>query len=328
MTLARCPRRLVLLAAFCALGAAPALADVRGRRIALLTTPHAQAYVATWVAAFNKAAAELGMQVTERSSPFDAAMQSQQVDDAIGQNFDAILLNPIDPQAIQPALTRAKAAKMPVFLIINPGADGAEGLWVSYIGTDQDELGRMAGENMVKALGEIGKKDAQIVAITGSAAQLNTIRRLRGFKAALEQAPGVRLAAIEDAKWNTALSEKVASDLLVRFAGRGGIDGVYGMADNQAGAAIKAIEAAGLPLGLKDKGIVVVSSNCLKEGIANIRAGRQFSTNTQIPAEEAQFAAQKLVDFFGGKALRKNEYVPIAAITRANVDQYAAACSY
>jgi DNA-binding LacI/PurR family transcriptional regulator len=44
-------------------------------------------------------------------------------------------------------------------------------------------------------------------------------------------------------------------ELLVRFSGRGGIDGVFAMADNQATGAIQAVESAGLALGVDKKGV-------------------------------------------------------------------------
>ena len=306
----------------------PLTASADSKRIALLTTPNAQAFVATWVKTFMQGAPALGMTPTQRTSPFDAAVQSQQVDDAIGQHFDAILINNIDPVAIQPALARAKAAHIPVFLVINPGAAGSEDLYVSFIGTNQTDLGRLAGESTVEALKQAGKTRATIVAITGGASQLNTINRMNGYRAALAATPDYRIAAQQDAKWNTELSGKVTGDLLVRFAGQGGIDVIYGMADNQVGAAIQAVQAAGLPIGLEQKGVILIGSNCMKEGIGNIRDGLEYATNTQIPTQEAELALNKLAAFFAGKTLQKNEYVPISVITRANVDQFAAACSY
>jgi ribose transport system substrate-binding protein len=311
-----------------ALLAMPMTASADSKRIALLTTPNAQAFMATWVKTFMAGAPALGMTATQRTSPFDAALQSQQLDDAIGQHFDAILLNNIDPVAIQPALSRAKAAGIPVFLVVNPGAVGSENLYVSFIGTNQTELGRLAGESTVAVLRQTGKTRATIVALTGGASQLNTINRMNGFRAALAATPDFKIAAQEDAKWNTELSGKIAGDLLVRFAGQGGIDVIYGMADNQVAAAIQAVQAADLPIGLEQKGIILVGSNCMKEGIANIRDGLEYSTNTQLPTAEAELALHKVAAFFAGQTLQKNEYVPISVINRANVDQFAAACSY
>ena len=305
-----------------------ALASPQGKRIALLTTPKTQPFIGAWTTTFLKRSEGMGMKTSNFVSPFDAAMQSQQIDDAIAQKFDLIMVITINHQAIIPALTRAKAAGVPVILINNPGDPGYSDLYVSYVGSDQEKLGRLAGENLVKGLAEEGKTTAQVAAVTGTASQLNTILRMSGFKAALAQHPGIKLVAEADAKWNTALSEKVTGDLLVRFAGRGGLDGIYGMADNQATGIIQAIESANLKAGVKNKGIVVVASNCMKDGITHIQNGTQYATNTQIPVEEANVAAERVADFFNGKQLKKNEIVESYAITTANVDKFAQACSY
>jgi ABC-type sugar transport system substrate-binding protein len=118
----------------------------------------------------------------------------------------------------------------------------------------------------------------------------------------------------------------VTSDLLVRFGGH--VDGVFAMADSQAAGTIQAIQAAGLKLGVKAGGIVVVASNCTSDGIKNIRAGVQYATNTQIPVSEGKFAAEQVAAYFDGRKLEKIELVPVETVTSANVDKYAEACSY
>jgi ribose transport system substrate-binding protein len=293
-----------------------------------LSTANTQAYMGAWSATFLKAAEPLGLVVTNMTSPFDPALQSQQVDDAIAQKFDAILLVIINQQSIKPALTRAKAAGVPVILVVNPGDPSNDGLYDSFIGVDQTELGRLAGENIIKGLADAGKNTAQIAAVTGTSSQLNSSLRLAGFKEAIAKNPAIKLVAVEDGKWATAISEELTGNLLVRFSGQGGLDGVFAMADNQASGAIQAIQSAGLPLGAKDHGIVVVASNCMKDGIVHIKDGTQYATNTQIPVEEAGIAATKLADFLSGKPLKKEELVPSHSITAANVSEFAQACSY
>lgn len=305
-----------------------AIAAPQDKRIALLATVNTNPYIAAWTSTFIKNAEPFGMKVTNLTSPYDAALQSQQVDDAIAQKVDLIVLDYINDQAILPALTRAKEAGIPVVLFATPLQKAHEDLFLSYVGTDHDELGRIAGENLVKALAAEGKSTAQVVAITGVAQQLNVQMRMAGFKSVLAQHPGITLVAEEDGKWQTAQSEKLAGELLVRFSARGGIDGMFGMADNQATAAIQAVESAGLDLGVAKKGIVVVASNCMKDGIIHIRSGERFSTATQIPTQEAEIAAKKIAAYFNGETLKKYEDVKSYAIAQDNVDKFAEACSY
>ena len=63
----------------------------------------------------------------------------------------------------------------------------------------------------------------------------------------LAKNPGIDLIDVEDGSWNTAKTEKITGQLLVRFSGQGGIDGIFDMADNQATGSISAAQSAGSP---------------------------------------------------------------------------------
>ena len=305
-----------------------AVASPQGKRVMLLGTTNTNPYIGAWTSTFIKFATQAGMRVTNLSSNYDAAVQSQQIDDAIAQKFDIIVIVYVNDQAVVPALTRVKAAGIPVVLVVTPLKKEYDELFTFYVGTDHADLGRLAAESMVKGLKEEGKTKAQIVAVTGVAQQINVQTRVAAFKDVLAKNPGFELVATEDGKWNTALTEKITGELLVRFNARGGVDGVFAMADNQATGAIRAIESAGLKLGVANNGIVVVSSNCMKDGVVNIRAGRQYGTATQIPTEEAEAAAKKVAAHFNGEKLKKYELVPVFGITKENIEQFAAGCSY
>ena len=90
-----------------------AAASPEGKRVMLLGTANTNPYIGAWTSTFIKFATQAGMKVTNLSSNYDAAVQSQQVDDAIAQKFDMIVIVYVNDQAIIPALTRAKAANIP-----------------------------------------------------------------------------------------------------------------------------------------------------------------------------------------------------------------------
>lgn len=305
-----------------------AVASPEGKRVVVLATANTNPYIGAWTSTFAKLATQAGMKVTTLSANYDAAVQAQQIDDAISQKYDLIVLCYINDQAVVPALTRAKAAGIPVILYATPIKKDYEDLFLSYIGTNNSDLGRIAGENLVKALTEEGKTKARVAAITGLAQQTHVIARMDAFKAVLAQHPDIQLIDTQDGKWNTALTEKITGELLVRNNAQGGLDGIFAMADNQATGAIQAVQSAGLKLGVADKGIVVVASNCMKDGVLHIKSGEQYSTATQIPTEEAQAAATKITAYFNGTALQKYETIPVYGVTKSDVDQFAAGCSY
>src|SRR6185436_43374 len=100
----------VLLGSLFSSGTANASAE--GKRIMLLGTTNTNPYINAWTSTFSKFATQAGMKVTNLSSNYDAAVQAQQVDDAIAQKFDMIVVIYVNDQAIIPALTRAKAANV------------------------------------------------------------------------------------------------------------------------------------------------------------------------------------------------------------------------
>lgn len=305
---------------------AQAQSQLEGKKLAYLTLPTSNPFLAKLASTIQSESEALGMSVTVMSSPYDAALQSQQVSDAIAQGYDALLITPASERGILPALMTAKQMKLPVFLINSPVADGNEALYESFIGENHSELGHAAGTALAKALE--GRDKAKVALITGSLAEGVAPRRLAGFKEALADHPNIEIVATEDAKWDTAASERIAGQLFARFSAQGGLDAVYGMADNVAHGAILAAKNAGVALGTEPGQVVVVSSNCMKFGIDHIRQGEQYSTATQMPTRTGKAVVEDVAAFFEGKPVPKNNYLEVAAITRDNLDQYAEQCTF
>lgn len=316
------------VAGFALLHPADGKANPQGKRIANLTPTPAQAFIVELNRAFTTRAKEFGMTVTSFFSPFDPALQAQQVDDAIAQKFDLIAIVPVSEQAILPALARAKQAKIPVFLVNSPAKDGTEDTYVTWVGEDNTELGRIAARQVIKALGESGRPSGKVAAITGALHEGVAPRRIAGFKEIIAANPKVELVAVEDAKWDTAVSERMAGQLIARFAARGGLDAIYAMADNQSLGVIQGIEAAGRKAGGGKTDVIVVGSNCIKPTASLIRAGKLYSSGSQVPTRTGVLSAELIADHFNGKPTPKHVFQPIEAITKDNVDKWEKPCSF
>jgi ribose transport system substrate-binding protein len=300
----------------------------KGKKVAFLQTLATHPYVVATTKAFRGRAEALGMEVTFFTSMLDAALQAQQIDDAIARKFDLVVVVPTSEQAVVPALARAKQAGIPVIIVNNTPKADTEELYLTFVGQDQTAMGRLAGEAMLKALKDSGRAGGKVAMITGALQQGIAPRRVTGFREALKENPQAQIVAVEDARWDTATSERTAGQLYARFAATGGLDGVYGMADNQAVAAIRAAEAAGIAVGGSPNQLVVVGGNCLKEGLDAIKAGKMQSTITQIPTELGVRAADVINEYFSGQKLPKDVLLPITAVTKSNVAQWEAPCTY
>jgi ABC-type sugar transport system substrate-binding protein len=319
---------LVVLLSALASPAAHAAGESKGKKIAFLQTLATHPYVVATTKSFRGRAEALGMEVTVLTSMLDAALQAQQIDDAIARRFDLVVVVPTSEQAVVPALVRAKQAGVPIIIVNNTPKADTEELYVTFVGQDQTAMGRLAGEAMLKALKDSGRHGGKVAMITGALQQGIAPRRVNGFREAVKANHEVQIVAIEDARWDTATSERIAGQLYARFAATGGLDAVYGMADNQAAAAIRAAEAASIAVGGGPNQLIVVGGNCLKEGLDAIKAGKMQSTITQIPTELGVRAADVINEYFSGQKLPKEDLLPLATVTKANVAQWEAPCTY
>ena len=310
----------------CAL-AVPAMAETSSR-VALLVGPTQDKYIGAVAAAFTAAADSGGLTVTVFSTPFDPALQAQQIDDAVAQKFDLLVIQTVSQKAIVPPLTRAKSAGIPVMSIIVPLSDDAQALAVAYVGSDQTKLGALAGEAMGQALAASGRTGAKVAAITGAMDEGIGPMRMAGFKAALAKFPGLELVATEDAKWNPVNAEREAGQLLARYAAQGGLDGIYGMNDLLANAAIVSAQSASMKVGSGPGALVVIGGNCQAPGIRNLASGKMAATVLLLPAEEGTAAATVAKAILAHADVSRDTYVRADTITRANLAAYEKACSY
>lgn len=316
----------VLAAALFASAFGPAAADTKNKRIAFVATSTKNPFIAAIARTIEKEGQARGMKVTVLTSGYDSAAQDQLIGDTIAQKYDAIALLPVDAHAVIPALTRAKQAGLPVVLVNSPIEPGHEDLYTAFVGERQEELGNASGEALVHAVKN--RKTAKIAIISGTLSEATPQLRIESFKKAIAKDPKIRILSIEDAKWNMAKSEQIAGQLFARYAAQGGLDAIYAMADNMAHGVVQAAKAADVQLGTSDGKLIVVSSTCMKFGMDHIRAGRQYSTATNLPTRTGRVAVEVIADVLNGKTVKKNNFQPVESITGGNVGKYVKACTY
>ena len=306
-------------------------ASAKDKRVAVFMGPTQDKYLGALSGSFKTAAEDMGMKITVFSSPFDPALQAQQIDDAIAQKYDLMVVQIISQRAIIPVLTRVKNANIPVVLVVAPmvgNENNAQDLYLTHVGYDDVMFGRMIGEAMVAAQKAAGRSSAKIAILAGSMAEGKAPLREQAFREALKKAPGMDVVVTEDVKWNPALGERAAGQLLARFAPQGGLNGFYGMNDVVANAAIQAAEAAGVKVGTGSTDLIVVGGNCQAPGVKNIQAGKQAATLLMLPAEEGKLTATRVKEYFEGKKPEKITFLPSETITKANIEKHAQPCSY
>lgn len=103
-----------------------------------------------------RAAEQLGeIEILWQGPPLesDRAEQIKLVQNFITKKVDGICLAPLDSQALAPVVEEAKANGVPT-VIFDSGLDGSPDNYVSYVATDNEQGGKLAGRRLVEALSD------------------------------------------------------------------------------------------------------------------------------------------------------------------------------
>jgi ribose transport system substrate-binding protein len=192
----------------------------------------------------EKAAQELGVTVVWRGPLREDDRDSQvtEVENAVARGVDGIALAPLDDSALAAPVSSAMKRGIPV-VIFDSGLKGDD--YVSFVATDNDAGGRLAGEHMARLLNGKGR----IVLLRYAEGHDSTTRREQGFLAAVKQHPGLQLvsenqyggADVEEAYKK---SESILSTLK-RADGSLDVDGVFSPNESSTFAMLRVLQDNG-----------------------------------------------------------------------------------
>jgi ribose transport system substrate-binding protein len=138
----------------------------------------------------RKAAAELNVDVVWRGPlrEDDRDSQVSEVESAVARGVSGIVLAPLDEAALVAPVSSAMRSRIPV-VIIDSGLKGDD--YVSFVATDNEAGGRLAGEHLAKILGGRGR----VVLLRYAEGSESTMRREDGFLAAVKAHPGIEVVS-------------------------------------------------------------------------------------------------------------------------------------
>jgi len=247
------------------------------------------------------AADRLGVVLVVKDAGDDVEQQKTQIQELIDAKVNAILINPVDGDAIVPAVEAANAANIPV-LTIDRSASGGE--IVSHVASDNLAGGRMAGEYLAENLSGQGR----VVELEGIPGTSAAEARGAGFNEAIAASEGIEVIARETANFNREEGQTVFAALLDEHEE---IDGVFAHNDEMILGAIEAAKAAG-----RAGDIRFVGFDAVEDAVAAVESGDLLATIAQQPAEMGRLGVEAAVDHLNGKAIPASLPVDLALITK------------
>ena len=251
------------------------------------------------------------VQAAERE--VDVEKQMQIIENLIQSKVSALCITPSGSKEIVPAIVKANQAGIPVVILdtrVNPEAlAAANGKIAAFIGSDNLEGGKLAGELMVKTLGGKGK----VAILEGIPGHETGDSRLRGFRQAIAGSPGIQIVSSQTANWERDQGYNVFQNML---QAQPEIQGLFACSDLMALGAVEAIRASG-----KTGKITVIGFDAFSEARDAVRKNLMAATVAQFPAEMGRQGVENAARLLKGERIQEEMTVKIELITRENLDR-------
>ncbi|MEG7408063.1 substrate-binding domain-containing protein [Serratia marcescens] len=239
----------------------------------------------------------------------DVALQVQQVDDLINQGVDAIILNPVDTQGVQPMITAAQRAAIPLIFVNRKPEVPLSGA-TAYVGSDSALSGRLQMEALAKKMNYRGN----VAILMGALSNEETRERTRAVEAVIAKHKDLKVVEKQTAKWQRNEAVDVVSGWLLNGTP---IDAIAANNDEMAIGAIMALKQA------KKNGVLVAGIDGTPDGLQFIKNGDLAVTIFQDAKAQAIGAVQVTRAMLDHAKTERYNWVPYATVTRENYPQFA-----
>jgi ribose transport system substrate-binding protein len=172
----------------------------------------------------------------------DRVLQIQLVQSALAAGVDGIVLAPLDARALVQPVEEAAARGVPV-LIFDSGLETRK--MVSYVATNNYHGGVLAAQR----LGTLLKGKGQVILLRYAVGSESTEQREKGFTDTLARDyPGITLLSDTEYSGPTSdTAQQKSQNLVTRY--RTQVDGIFCPNESSASGMLRALEAAGVPIG-------------------------------------------------------------------------------
>ncbi|MFI6638161.1 substrate-binding domain-containing protein [Streptomyces sp. NPDC050504] len=252
------------------------------------------------------AAEEAGVELTVTDAQNDASQQANQLQNFTGGSVKAVIVNPVDSDAVGPAVRAANKADVPV-VAADRGVNEAKA--ATLVASDNVEGGRLAARTLAERLGGKGR----IVVLQGTAGTSASRERGAGFAAGIRAFPGIEVVAKQPADFDRTKGLDVMTNLLQSHPD---VDGVFAENDEMALGAAKALGAGA------GRSVAVVGFDGTPDGLKAVEAGTLYASVAQQPRELGRIAVENAVRAARGERVAPLVKVPVKVVTAKNVGDF------
>ncbi|MBX6341901.1 MAG: D-ribose ABC transporter substrate-binding protein [Thermomicrobiaceae bacterium] len=277
----------------------------QGKTIALSLSTLNNPFFVTLRDGAQAAANAAGAKLVVADAQNDAAKQQNDIQTFITQKVDAILVNPVDSDAVVPAVEAANKANIPV-IALDRSANG--GKLVTTIASDNVLGGQLAAQEMLRLVGS-----GNIVELQGIPGTSAARDRGQGFDSTIKAQSAVKIVASQPANFDRTQGLNVMQNLLQAHPD---IKGVFAQNDEMA---LGAVQALGDRAGSQ---IVVIGFDAVHDALVAIQEGRMNATVAQQPALMGQLGVVAAIKTINGETVPSTIPVEVKLVTKDNVQDF------
>jgi ribose transport system substrate-binding protein len=259
----------------------------------------------------RKAEKELGVKaVVFRPLKTEVSEQQRYIEDILVQGFDGMAICAINPEAMTPLLDRV-ADKMPVVV---HDSDAPKSKRKAFVGTNNVEAGRLAGQAALDALKQAGVTKGKVAMFVGRIDMQNSIDRKRGIDETLGKQAGIEILPVFLDGADRTRAKKNVEDALARYPDLVMTIGLWSYNGPCMVDAVRASTRAKKPL--------IVAFDEEEETLKAVQDGTIFATIVQRPFEFGYQSMKALKDVQEGKAIAPVIDTGISSIKKDNLPRF------
>ncbi|WP_246218486.1 substrate-binding domain-containing protein [Litoribacterium kuwaitense] len=264
-------------------------------------------YATNLTNAMEAKAEELGVELVVMDGNYDVSTAISQLTNLETQQVDAIIVNPIDEEALNNTVNQIVENGTPV-LGVNAFLT-AEKL-TTFVGSPDVIAGEEETKQMVEALNGKGN----VVMLEGPIGQTGQVGRRKGIDNILAENPDIKLLAEQTANWSRAEALSTMENWIQTYGDD--IDGVIAQNDEMAIGAINALNAQGM------NDIPVVGVDGVKDALQAVKEGTMIATVFQNAQEQGETVIELAIKAAKGEEIDQKYEIPFELVTKENVDEY------
>jgi ribose transport system substrate-binding protein len=276
-----------------------------GARIGLSVSTLNNPFFVTLRDGAQSAADEAGADLIVSDAQNDTAQQQDDIQNFVTQQVNVILVNPVDSDAVVPAIEAANQANIPV-IALDRGASGGE--LATTIASDNVQGGNLAGEELIRLVGS-----GSVAQLEGTPGADPARDRGQGFQDAIDAQSAVEVVASQSANFDRAEGLNVAENIL---QANPDIAGIFAQNDEMA---LGAVQALGDSAGDEVK---IVGFDAIEDALSAIQDGTINATVAQQPAEIGSLGVENAIRVINGESVEENIPVEVQLVTPENVSEF------